>query len=315
MKRILFTLAAALLVLPASVHAEDTAPAPANVHQELIAAKGQSIVSVKMVIALSGSFQGQSIDREIKSTATGIVVDASGLVMLSSENFSPQLPRRMRAMLTDLKVVPTNIRVIFPGDEVEYDAILGAKDTKLGLGFVFIKDLKGRSAAPVDLSKTVTPIVGQTLYGVTRLAQGFDHASMCDTATVVGSLTKPRKVWLLSRAASFNALPLYDASGAAAGVVVNQEGVTDDAGSRVCLLPLGVAKSTIGRSLKAAQDALADALEAEAEAAAVAAEEAAAAEAEKDDAEKAEGDAKKEEGDAKKDEPKADEPKKDDSGK
>lgn len=105
MKRTLFMLAAALLVLPASAHAEDTKAdeqaVAANVHQTLIAAKAQSIVSVKMVIALSGSFRGQSIDREIKSTATGIVVDAAGLVMLSSENFSPQFPPRMRTMLTD----------------------------------------------------------------------------------------------------------------------------------------------------------------------------------------------------------------------
>ena len=322
MKRIMYVLAAALLALPAPAQAED-APAP-TVHQALIDAKAGSIVSVKMVISLSGSVRGQTIDQEVNNTATGIIVDASGLVMLSAEDFSPRLPPQVRRMLTNLKVVPTNIRVIFPGDETEYDAILGAKDTKLGLGFVLIKDLKGREATPVNLSDQIKPVIGQTLYGVTRLGQGFDHAPMCDTATVVGALTKPRKVWLLSRASNFRALPLFDANGAVAGVVVNQEGVTDDAGTRICLLPLGVAQSTIKRSLKAAQDALEEALEAEAEAAEEAEAEkdldTEAGEPKKDDDAKkgddaSKGDAKKDDG-AKKDEPKGepkkDEPKKDD---
>ena len=62
MKRISFLLAAALLVLSARAQAEETPAAPAaapTVHQTLIDAKAGSIVSVKMVIAVSGSIQGQ----------------------------------------------------------------------------------------------------------------------------------------------------------------------------------------------------------------------------------------------------------------
>lgn len=301
MKRICLLLAVGLLVLPTPAHAEDP-----GVHQTLINAQAPTVVSVKMVLAISGTFRGQSIEQEGNASATGVVVDASGLIMLSADGFGGNA--RMRALVQDLKVVPTNIRVIFPGDEKEYDAILGAKDTKLGLAFILIKELKERTATPVDFSKTAAPTIGQTLYGVTRMGQGFDHAPMCDVVRVTGEITKPRKAWVLAGAGPFGSKPLFDAKGNVAGIVVNQEGVGDNAQSRICLLPLGIAQARIKQSLKASQTALEEALEAEAEAAEAAKEDEEAKKADdaKDDDAKAD-DAKK--ADAPKDEPKKDAPK------
>ena len=54
-------------------------------------------------------------------------------------------------------MTPTNLRVIFAGDEKEYEAILGATDSKLGLAYVLIRDLKGRTAGAVDLNKAAEP--------------------------------------------------------------------------------------------------------------------------------------------------------------
>ena len=295
---------------------EPAAPADAgtNIHKKLIAAKASSVVSIKMVIKLSADLRGQAFEREFNTEGTGVMVDASGLVMVSAAAFQA---RGMGRFFGDAKMTPNNIRVIFPGDETEYDAILGAKDTKLGLGFLLIKDLKDRDVNVVDFSRVVTPDIGQRLYGVTRLSQGFDHAPVCDTAHVIGQLTKPRKVLALSGASSFQAEPLYMPDGAVAGVVISQEGATDDAGMRTCLLPVSVAQATIKRSLKAAKDALEEALEAEKEAAEEAEEDEESDGEKKDgegkeDGKKEDEDGKEEKGGDKKDDDKKDAPKKGD---
>ncbi|MGE0193113.1 MAG: hypothetical protein AB7T63_13850 [Planctomycetota bacterium] len=245
--------------------AEDPAPTQ---QQTLIASRVDSVVSVKMTLQVSFTMGGALRENESNQTTTGIVVDSRGLIMLPAELFSPNLDARFRSMLSDLKITPSSIRVVFPGDPKEYPAILGAKDSKLGLAFVLIRDLEGRAAKPLDLSRRATPRVGDTIYGVTRLGQDFDHAPLCSAATVVSEITRPRACWALDDAGRYIAEPMYTLDGAVTGVVVRQEGVGEDADTQNCLLPLDIVESTIGRSMKAAERALEDVLAAEAEAAA-----------------------------------------------
>lgn len=252
-------LAALCLVAPASA---DTT------RQVLIDAKAPSTVSVKITAKITGSFRGGgAVDQEQNLTSSGVIVDAAGLVMVPSNAVSFRSRPGM-----DIKVTPTSIRVIFPGDETEYDAILGAVDSKLGLAYLLIRDLKGRKADPFDVSKTADPKVGDTLYAVTRLGQGFDYAPVCQTATVVGQVTKPRSMWVIDGEAPEAGHPLYTAEGAVAGIMITQEGVGEGGGNMVFLLPLKIATSSIERSLKAAQKELEDVKQREAEAAAKAAE-------------------------------------------
>lgn len=235
----------------------------------LIAAKAGSTVSVKITAKVTGSFGGRSFDQERNLTTSGVVVDASGLVMVPSGSVSA--PPRMGA---DVKVTPTSLRVIFPGDEKEYEAILGAVDSKLGLAYVLIRDLADRKAEPMDMAKTAEPVVGDTLYAVTRLGQGFDYAPVCQTASVVGQVSKPRAMWVIDGDAPEAGQPLYTADGAVTGIMISQEGVGEGGSALVFLLPLKVAAASIERSLKAAHKELEEAKTREAEAAAKAAAEA-----------------------------------------
>ena len=229
-------------------------------YQKLIDTRAATVVTVKAALKIGGSFMGQSIDREQEMTASGVVVDACGFVMMSSDNISVPRFARLGDRAHDIKITPTNLRVIFPGDETEYEAILGATDSKLGLAFVLIRDLKGRTATPVDFSNTVEPKVGDTLYSVTRMERGFDYAPVCDEAKVVGHVTKPRAMWVLGGSGADVPHPLYTAEGAVAGVVVIQEGVGDErAGFRPFLLPLKIATGTIERALKTSKEALEEA--------------------------------------------------------
>jgi hypothetical protein len=251
--RISWRFLALLALLPAVAAGE----AP---HAKLIEARSASVVAVKAALKISGSFGGRSFDQERQVTIPGVVVDACGFVMIRADAVTmPRFNRRMMGEQPDIKVTPTNLRVVFPGDEQEYEAILGATDSKLGLAFVLVRDLKGRAATPVDMTKTAEPKVGDTLYSVTRLEQGFDYAPVCAEARVVGQVTKPRAMWVLEGAGADVPHPLYDAEGAVTGIVIVQEGVGEDAGARVFLLPLKIATGTMERALATSRKALEEA--------------------------------------------------------
>jgi len=227
-------------------------------YEKLIETRAASVVTVKAALKIGGNFMGRSIDQEREMTATGVVVDACGFVMMSSDSIS--VPRYAREQAHEIKITPTNLRVIFPGDETEYEAVLGATDSKLGLAFILIRDLKGRTATPVDFSNAVEPKVGDTLYAITRMERGFDYAPVCEEAKVIGHVTKPRAMWVLGGQGADVPHPLYTADGAVAGIVVVQEGVGDDrAGFRLFLLPLKIATGTIERALKTSKEALEEA--------------------------------------------------------
>ncbi len=298
-KIFVLTLAAvvALGCIP-TANAEDGATTEAkSVEAKLIESKGSSIVSLKFVLNAALNFQGQSMDREITGTATGVMIDATGLVMLPARSLDAAaylgIPPQMRAQV-EISSTPGNVKVIFPGDDKEYPAILGAKDSKLGLAFVLIKDLGEKKPTVADMSDAATPAVGDEVYGVSRLDQGFDHAPMCSKLRVIGQVSKPRTMWARNGSGMFLSQPLYTAAGKVVGICVSQEGVGAGSASRAFVLPLKVANPTIKKAKKEAERALEEILEAEAENAA----------AEKDaaegDGEKADGDGEKADGDGEK---------------
>jgi hypothetical protein len=230
----------ALVALAAALSAAAAADTP---HAKLIETRAAPVVTVKAALKISGNIRGHSLDQESETTTLGVVVDGCGFVMIPAQAVSAPRFGRM-----------------FGNEQPEYEAILGATDSKLGLAFVLVRDLKGRSATPVDLANAVEPKVGDTLYSVSRMEQGFDYAPVCDEARVTGQVTKPRMMWVLQGSGADMAHPLYTAEGAIAGIVIYQEGVGDErAGFRPFLLPLKIAAGTIERALKTSKEALAEA--------------------------------------------------------
>lgn len=241
---------------PASA-ADDDAALP-----KLMEAKAPAVVMVKSVLKIS--FEGGGGDRERNDERNGVVVDAAGVVMI--QNFlGTQATSRF-------KVSPTNIRVLFDGDEKEYDAILGAMDSKLGLGFVRVKDLAGKTLSSANLADGAEAKLGDEVFGVLRTDQGFDYAPYFGVARLVGQVTKPRTMWIL---AGFTPVghPLYSRDGKVAGVVVRQSGITEEGTSeRTFLLPAKAVSGVVAQAVKASAKALEDAKTHEAEAAAAMAE-------------------------------------------
>lgn len=220
--------------------------------------KAASAVIVKAVLKISFG----SNENESNYEAAGTIVDASGLVMIQGFAFGGRA-----------KVNPTNLRVLFDGEEKEYEAVLGATDSKLGLAFVRVKDLGDKKITAIDFTTPAEPAVGDELFGVLRTDSGFDYAPYYGTAKLVGQVKKPREMWLVSGFVPIGA-PLYAADGKTAGVVIRQSGISEEGGSaRTFLLPMKAFGIVVGQASKAAQKALDDAKAHEKEAAETAAKE------------------------------------------
>lgn len=221
-------------------------------------AKAASAVIVKAVLKISFGSQ----ENESNYEAAGTIVDASGLVMIQGLGFGGRA-----------KVNPTNLRVLFDGEEKEYDAVLGATDSKLGLAFVRVKDLGDKKITPIDFASPAEPQIGDELFGVLRTDSGFDYAPYYGTTKVVGQVKKPREMWLIAGFLPIGA-PLYTADGKTAGVVIRQSGISEEGGqARTFLLPMKAFGTVVAQAAKAAQKALDEAKAHEKEAAEAAAKE------------------------------------------
>ena len=211
-------------------------------------AKASSVVSVKLVLKIG--------ENEGNFDQIGTVIDPAGVVMM------PNFANARGGM----KVTPVSIRVVFPGDEKEYDAVLGAFDSKLGLAFIRIKDLLGKQITSVNLTEGAEAKVGDELFGVTRKDEGFDYAPFYGVAKIVGQTTKPRTMWITS---GFQPLahPLYTAEGKVAGIVIRQESVSEGRNfPSIFLLPTSALQGVVTQAIKASAKALEDAKTHEAEA-------------------------------------------------
>lgn len=270
MKRsLLFSVAGTLLVAAALVaSAEEAKPA----YGEILKAKAPSLVSVKFVLKMRIAFGGQAQSEEMNREVTGVVVDGSGLVMISNTHLNVGMGRRGRlGGQASVNTAPSNFKVVFPGEEKEYEAILGATDSKLNLAFVKIKDLGEKKPAAVDFTRGAAVQIGQELVAVDRYGKGFDYAPTLSKTFVAGEILQPRHMYAVAGAGGDQGLPLFDASGQAVGVLAMQsgaEGAEEGGGGGlmglfggggamgVFLIPADQVQATIQLALKQAEEAM-----------------------------------------------------------
>ncbi len=218
---------AALLVGSAGlVRAEDEA----TQLQNLVDKRAPTIVNIRVVLKTEGNFGGASQDHESRMEVQGVVVDKDGLIMLSKVGFDPSsLIGGGGDNGFGFKMTPTSFKVIFEGEDKEYNAFQAATDTKLSLTFIQVEDLGDRKLAPADFHSSVNPGVGQEVVSVSRLRKGYDYAPYFETSRISGSINKPRKAWMLNGGISGIGLPVYTLNGDTIGVLTSvQSGVKDD---------------------------------------------------------------------------------------
>ncbi len=223
----MMVLAAAATILAASGAAE-AGQADASAYKALLEEKADLLVSVKFVLKQEISMSGRSMGNdESTKEVSGVVVDPTGLVLMSNTTLGGGMGGLMRRNpQLSIKTEPSDFKVIFPGETKEYDAILGAKDSKLNLAFVQIKDLEGREIRWASFEKAAKAEIGQTLVGVNRLGKGFDYAPYFARAMVTGEVKQPRPMFVIRGDFSGEGLPLFTNEGKVAGILSMQEGAS-----------------------------------------------------------------------------------------
>ena len=243
--------------------------------ESLLAQRAPSIVSVKFVMKMrfgrpGGAMQEQEANREVR----GVVVDASGLVLLANESLEgipPNLKRMIRRQGAEVTGAPSDLKVLFGSDSKEYEAVVVARDSNLGLAYVQVTDAEAKAPPAVDLSKDAEIGVGQTLLTVSRKGRGFDCAPVLGRLLVSGKIDKPRPLWAVAGVGAPLGLPAFDAQGNAVGILTTQQGTTgveeDDpfsmgGGSEVFVLPLDAVRRSLEQAKKRVPEAVAKAKEA-----------------------------------------------------
>jgi hypothetical protein len=237
MRRLVLALAA-LAASAVPVSAADDAPAL----DALVEQKAPAIVTLKFV---------SKVDTEEQSGETSAAgMDPTGLFVVGNG----RLPGS-----------PTSVKVLYGSDPTEHDAVLVARDTALGLAWVQVLDAGDKPVASVDWTKPATLRFGTPLYGITRSARAFDFAPTLQRCYAAAKIEKPRAMWAVAGEFSTTGLPVFDATGAPAGVLSRQGSEdSEELGSaeRVCVLsPTDVARS-LAAAKKRVPDAVAKAKEA-----------------------------------------------------
>jgi S1-C subfamily serine protease len=221
----------ALLALPR--------PAGAQKPDELAAIlekAAPSIVTVKVVIKTEVVVMGQAQNEETRADLQGVVVDESGLIMISNAEISADRVKDAisgvpGAMNMDFKVTPTDFKVIFENEQEELAAFLVAKDTKLDLAFVQVEDLAGRRPPAVDFADSAKAAIGQEVVAISRLKKGYDYAPYFASARISGAIRKPRKAWTIDGDLAGYGLPVFTVSGDVVGTLVTLTPTTRDEGA------------------------------------------------------------------------------------
>ena len=193
--------------------------------KSLVARYAPAVVAVKAVVKVELQMGGQGRDQEQTFDLLGVVVDPSGLVMISNAQISSS---RLKEMMTALgmadekfqfSMTPTEFKVLFEGDEQGRPAFLAAADTQLDLAFLQLEQPGEAPLPAVDFAAGGEPMVGQEVVGVARLNASFDHAAYFEQARVSGEVRKPRRAWVLDGSLSSLGLPVFSAAGQPLGVI------------------------------------------------------------------------------------------------
>lgn len=214
-------LAGIALLMPDVALRAAEGPTPAA----LVERVAPSIVSVKVVLKTEFNMGEAMRDQESVVDARGVVVDPSGLVMLWNAQLSSQRLMETVAQMGngegfELKVTPTDFRVTLDGETSERHGFLAASDSDLDLAFVQIDPPVDKPLPAVTFGGARALAVGDRVVGISRLSAGFDRAPFFETAEIAGELRKPRRAWILDASPALLGLPVFDARGEAAGVVV-----------------------------------------------------------------------------------------------
>lgn len=206
-------------------------PETSNAYKQVLERVQQNIVTVRTVIKVDVKAEGESESNESKFTLQGVVLTDDGLVitsgvLLSSESFKQLLGLDDESV--SFTITPQSFKVIFGAETQEYEAKLVATDSQLGIAFLKITNLEGRTMTPIAFTNEELS-VGKEVISVSRLPKGYDYAPYFSTGRIISEVSKPRKAFLIEGNITELGLPVYNMKGEAVGVlIILQHGLKDE---------------------------------------------------------------------------------------
>jgi S1-C subfamily serine protease len=194
-----------------------------NPYKQLLEKIQSNIVTVRVVIKVDVKSEDETESDESKFTLQGAVLTSDGLVMASGVLLSSESFKQLIGVEEDeevkITITPQSFKVIFGSETKEYEAKLVATDSQLGIAFLKITNLEGRTVTPIAFSNEELSI-GKEVLTVSRLPKGYDYAPYFATGRIISEISKPRKAYLMEGNISELGLPVYNMKGEAVGVLV-----------------------------------------------------------------------------------------------
>jgi hypothetical protein len=216
---LVLVLVAVALTACAAAYADEVAQSA----RKVIESVKDAVVTVQAVVEVKMSYDGESENEEHKVSATGTVIDPSGLVVMSLLQIDPAA--MMGAYMSgaegfnySAEVVDAKIRL---GDGTELAADVVLRDRDLDLAFLKPKKAPDKPLAAIDLEQAGTPEALDGLVVCWRLGQLANRSLAAYVSHVLSVVTKPRTFYVLEPIGG-SGCPAFTLDGKAAGVVVTR---------------------------------------------------------------------------------------------
>ena len=189
--------------------------------RKIVEANKQAVVTVQLVVETKMSYSGESDKDERKVSATGTVVDPSGLLVAALSQVDPTsimssfMPEEDGGSKIQSNIVDVKIKTE-DGTEIPADVVLRDRD----LDLVFLRPKKAPETPMkfVDLSQAASPQAMDEVVVLWRLGQVANRVLAADVSRVQAVVTKPRLCYAVE--ARRLGCPVFSVDGKPVGMLV-----------------------------------------------------------------------------------------------
>ncbi|HBF35076.1 TPA: hypothetical protein DDW35_11000 [Candidatus Sumerlaeota bacterium] len=207
----------------------------AQAGRDVLAKNKEALVFVSAVAKMS---MGTETHDE-KMEATGLVIDASGLVICSLSTIDPatdlgnsgQADSSIKSSLSDVKIMKA--------DNTEISAKLILKDPDLDLAFIQADKATSATFTAVSLEKTPEAKILDSIITLDRLGKDFGREPVVFLSRISAIVTKPRTFFFSSDQGSSISSPVFLLNGKLLGFRLLKAGPSEDSEPSPVIVPVG----------------------------------------------------------------------------
>jgi hypothetical protein len=184
-----------------------------------------AVVSVQMVIKEGMSFGGMSAhEYESTTDAIGVVIDPSGLTVLSLSQTNPSgmlsdlLSGSGSADSLEMKSELSDVQIVL-SDGTEIPAKIVLRDKDLDIAFARPTEKRDEPFVSIDLSDGASPQILDEVIVLKRMGRIANRTPRVSLARVEAVVEKPRTFYVLEEGEGSLGSPVFDLSGEPVGVL------------------------------------------------------------------------------------------------